>query len=441
MKKKSNSQSAFLNLRVFIGLFIALAGVFLALLGAGAFSSATAQGTSQNPGSQSSDNIVYDVPAGETVYPKPFYGDVRFLPQVPQSSYYYRPEFPAPFDYKSLLPQEVTTPEPNIPLGPMPPPIQNFPGITSSDHCGRVPCGFGAPPDTNGDVGFNHYIQAVNQAFAIYDKTGTLLAHFSENALWAGTGTLCETDSRGDAVVLFDPLANRWILTNLAFGIDRFGDAVSPFFECIAASKGPDPVTDGWNRYAIRTDTDLPFQPPVNTLNDYPKFGIWTDCLYYSANAIDVTTRHYVGGEWASFSKSDMYAGLPLTYALRFVGSGIDFFTMLPSNLSAPGPDGIPPAGTPNYYVQQSKTEFNFKVRKFTAGTNCGAGGTLGQVTTVSQPNYTRPWGDIVPQPNIFNHLDTLEDHMMQKNQYRKVRTRVEIGRASCRERGKEQVG
>src|SRR5260370_15375897 len=56
MKKKSNSQSAFLNLRVFIGLLIALAGVFLALLGAGAFSSATAQSPSQNPGSQS-DNL------------------------------------------------------------------------------------------------------------------------------------------------------------------------------------------------------------------------------------------------------------------------------------------------------------------------------------------------------------------------------------------------
>jgi photosystem II stability/assembly factor-like uncharacterized protein len=53
MKKKSNSQSAFLNLRVFIGLFIALAGVFVALLGAGAFSSVTAQSPSQNQGSQS----------------------------------------------------------------------------------------------------------------------------------------------------------------------------------------------------------------------------------------------------------------------------------------------------------------------------------------------------------------------------------------------------
>src|SRR5207249_8989607 len=107
MKKKSNSQSAFLNLRVFIGLFIALAGVFLALLGAGAFSSATAQGPNQNPGSQSVDNIVYAVPAGEPVYPKPFYGDVRFLPQVPQRPYYYRPIFPVT-NYQSLLTHELT---------------------------------------------------------------------------------------------------------------------------------------------------------------------------------------------------------------------------------------------------------------------------------------------------------------------------------------------
>src|SRR6266496_2028799 len=38
MKKKSASQSAFFNLRVLIGLFIVLAGVFLALAGSGAFS-------------------------------------------------------------------------------------------------------------------------------------------------------------------------------------------------------------------------------------------------------------------------------------------------------------------------------------------------------------------------------------------------------------------
>src|ERR1700758_4767350 len=43
MKKKSTSLSAFFNLRVLFGLSIALAGVFLALLGFGAFSDAFAQ--------------------------------------------------------------------------------------------------------------------------------------------------------------------------------------------------------------------------------------------------------------------------------------------------------------------------------------------------------------------------------------------------------------
>jgi FG-GAP-like repeat/FG-GAP repeat len=47
MKTKSTSQSAFFNLRVLIGLFVFLAGVFLALLGFGTFSSVSAQ-TNEN---------------------------------------------------------------------------------------------------------------------------------------------------------------------------------------------------------------------------------------------------------------------------------------------------------------------------------------------------------------------------------------------------------
>jgi hypothetical protein len=39
----------------------------------------------------------------------------------------------------------------------MPPPIRNFAGLT---FAGVI------PPDTNGDVGFTHYIQAVNDHVA-----------------------------------------------------------------------------------------------------------------------------------------------------------------------------------------------------------------------------------------------------------------------------------
>ena len=129
-----------------------------------------------------------------------------------------------------------------------------------------------------------------------------------------------------------------------------------------------------------------------------------------------------------------MYNGRPLTYALGFAFPQIaaDFFTMLPSNISGPGgPDGIPPArrgGTPNYYVQQSLTSAVFRVRKFTAGTNCGAGGTLGPTNTVgSQNSYTVASGNIVPQPNTTALLDSGGRQLMQKNQYRRVRRRFDF--------------
>ena len=97
---------------------------------------------------------------------------------------------------------------------------------------------------------------------------------------------------------------------------------------------------------------------------------------------------------------------------------------MIPSDLEAPivgAYNGVPPAGTPNYYVSESQTAFAFEVRKFTAGTNCGGGGTLSAATNVSQTSYTVPGSNIVPQPNTTNTLDSLGDRLMQKVQYRKV--------------------
>ena len=59
MKKKSASKSAFFNLRVLIGVFIVLAGVFLALLGLGAFSANAASSAQtqqkQKPATRSID--------------------------------------------------------------------------------------------------------------------------------------------------------------------------------------------------------------------------------------------------------------------------------------------------------------------------------------------------------------------------------------------------
>jgi len=415
MKRKQNDKVRASALQ--ISLALALTSISAVLFAA---SFGSPGGGARGPGAEE-PNVPISAMAIEKVTPSVFNGDVRDLPQVPQTELA-RPELQPPFNAKQLLAEaHVPQPEtPNIPLAPMPAPIQNFPGITRTDTCTGGQCGAGTPPDTNGAVGRNHYIQAVNSAYGIYNKTGTLLASFTENALWAGSGTFCEGNGGGDPVVIYDALADRWILTHLAY---TGGASTGPFYQCIAASKTSDPVSGGWYLYAVRTDTGVAGQPPVNTINDYPKFGIWTDCLYYAANGFQEPAGSYNGGEFASFSRSDMYAGLPLTGALGFAASTNDFFTMIPSNLEAPvvgGYNGVPPAGTPNYYVQESLTAFNYRVRKFTPGTNCGGGGTLSAATTVGQTSYTGS-GTGVPQPNTTNTLDTLFDRMMQKVQYRKV--------------------
>ena len=77
-------------------------------------------------------------------------------------------------------------PEQSAPIGsglfpgpqlPAPSPTSSFEGLFFSQDCGGVACGDGHPPDPNGDVGPRYYIQTVNTAVGIYDKTtGTRVA-------------------------------------------------------------------------------------------------------------------------------------------------------------------------------------------------------------------------------------------------------------------------
>src|SRR5690242_9468306 len=183
MKKKENTSLGASALQIILALGLILVS---AMLFAATFRSPGAG--SQVPGTPE-PNLPVMATSVQKVTPAIFNGDVRDLPQVPQRELE-RPELEAPVSYKHLLPEALTgqKAELNIPLAPMPAPIQNFPGIRRTDTCVGGQCGGGTPPDTNGAVGPNHYIQAVNTAFAIYSKTGTLLASFTENALWAGSG-------------------------------------------------------------------------------------------------------------------------------------------------------------------------------------------------------------------------------------------------------------
>src|SRR5204863_243060 len=56
----------------------------------------------------------------------------------------------------------------------------------------------GAPPDTNGSVGPNHYVQIVNTDFAVFDKSGAaLFGPVPINTLWTSFGGLLPADLDG----------------------------------------------------------------------------------------------------------------------------------------------------------------------------------------------------------------------------------------------------
>ncbi|HEX9576300.1 MAG TPA: hypothetical protein VF993_01005, partial [Myxococcales bacterium] len=126
-----------------------------------------------------------------------------------------------------------------------------------------------APPDTNGDVGPNHYVQTVNTDFAIFNKSGTaVFGPVPINTLWSGFGGGCQTNNDGDPTVVYDPIADRWV-------ISQFSVNTTPFLQCVAVSQTADP-TGSYFRYSFNYgNTDFP---------DYPKLGVWPDAYYTTFN-------------------------------------------------------------------------------------------------------------------------------------------------------------
>jgi hypothetical protein len=224
------------------------------------------------------------------------------------------------------------------------PTSENFEGISSDDQVSALGLVV-LPPDTTMAVGPDHIVQWVNVMFAVYDKSGARLhGPVAGNTPWAGFGGPCQATNDGDPVVLYDHLADRWVLSQLA--LPNFPDG--PFYQCVAVSTTGDPL-GSYHRYAFRVDDTY--------LNDYPKLGVWPDGYYLAVNhflCYDVIPPFgFISCEWAgqgayALERAQMLQGLPA----RMVGQRLptsNLGGMLPSHLQGPTP---PPAGAPNYFVQ-----------------------------------------------------------------------------------------
>jgi len=205
----------------------------------------------------------------------------------------------------------------------------SFDGIGQSDAPGG-----GLPPDTNGDVGIDHYVQYINTDWAIYEKTtGNRVGNVEEgNTFWAGFGGPCETNNSGDPIVLFDKVANVWLFSQFISAANPNGS------QCFAISDGPD-MTDP-NVTFSRYQFDF-----VGSFNDYPHIGIWADGsgdsngYYFVTHDFDFSTNppSFLGASFSVVQRDEMIAGNAAEF-VRFqnVGAaGRSAFGALPAHLES----------------------------------------------------------------------------------------------------------
>lgn len=250
---------------------------------------------------------------------------------------------------------------PNVPNA-MPGPALTFNGVLSADLLTTF-LTTSMPPDTTGDVGPSHYVQATNiGVFRVFNKTGTALTATARiSTLFTGLPATnkCRLRDNGDVVVNYDPLADRWLVSQFAIQDDG-GDSTAPFYQCIAVSTSGDP-TGSWFAYA--------FRGPNSNFPDYPHWGVWSDGYYLATHEFGSVS--YIQGGFFAFNRDKMLVGDPTANYVYF--SVASSFGHLPADIDGYMP---PAAGTPEMFFGYNADEF---------------GGTDSIVSYELVPNYTTP--------------------------------------------------
>lgn len=272
--------------------------------------------------------------------------------------------------------------------------VQNFDGIAN-------PNGY-LPPDTDGDVGPNHYFQVVNASYAVFSKTGTNISGtHNTSTIWTG---MPNNSNSGDAVVLYDEQADRWLISQ--FSLPNYPNG--PFYEMIAVTTTNDP-TGSWYRYQY-SFTDMP---------DYPKFGIWPDGYYMSMNRFTSGAGNWAGVGAVAFNRTQMIAGNPTAQSVMFtLPSSDEASSLLPADCDG----AFPTTGTPNYftYINTGPGPQHLGMYEFHVDWTTTANSTFSNLLTLAVSSFSNFTSGGIPQQGSSQQLDPIDDRLMFRLQYRK---------------------
>jgi hypothetical protein len=284
----------------------------------------------------------------------------------------------------------------------IPTPILNFEGV---DFPG-VNCNC-APSDTNGAVGSTQYVQIVNTGYEVFNKSSgaSVLGPVAIESIWSGFGGVCQSNGEGDPTVLFDQLANRWV-------VQEFAGTSQPTHECIAVSTTSD-ATGSYNRYDFLLGTNF---------FDYPKLAVWPDAYYLAMDDFNAAGTTRLGPQPFAFNRAAMLSGKKATFVTPGIIGGSSENLFLPANL-----DGQiqPSTGAPDTFLEWPGNG-TYKVWHFHVDFKKPANTTFTLFASPAAAAFTQlcpTTQNCVPQAGTTDALAGLGDRFMYRLAYRNFGT------------------
>jgi hypothetical protein len=216
--------------------------------------------------------------------------ELRFVPEPQEEESEEARERPVPEGAKVFRQESALSVAQS--LGPSPTASPTFQGVQATGW---------TPPDTQGAVGPNHLMVAVNGGVLVQSKSGSTIISVRSLVSFFSNVANGSTDVF-DPRLQYDPYGNRWILVAVA---DR---QVAASAVLVGVSQTSDP-TGNWNLYRIDVDSqDLSWA-------DYPVIGFNKDWIVVSVNMLsnpNLSTEFY--SRLFVLNKANFYGGTTGNY-------------------------------------------------------------------------------------------------------------------------------
>jgi hypothetical protein len=290
--------------------------------------------------------------------------------------------------------------------------------------------------DPNGAVGTKQYMEWTNPVYQAYSKTTPFVAVYASPLIgdtpWTQNNMFDCSGNSGDAIILFDHLASRWVIAR------RQGQGT--YFYCIALSNSDDLAAPGFTWFA--------YELPLNSLlgqnvqghtyfPDYPKIASWPDAYYVAMDLEDPNSSFkQVGTLVCAFDRANMLTGGAARppQCFRYPNPPTGLFlehSLLPADVDG---NNAPPAGAVEYFISIQNPAYTssstLNLWQFHVDWTTPANSTFTGPVAIKSGAYVpgcywrmnRPNTVCVPEPSTSstgNYIDSVGDRVMHRFAYR----------------------